>query len=135
MKLNTIWLADFRSEYQRLYGEWPVVEGWHVHHYASLNDYDSAVWRAKLEAVRGWMLSNGGTVELWLTEFGCLNSEAVATQVMTDQVPWLQAQSWVTRYSWYAAFAGGVGCSGCTGSLFNADGSLTTLGNLYRQLP
>jgi hypothetical protein len=133
--LNTSWLASFRSEYMRLYGQWPVVEGWHVHHYAGRDDYDANIWRERLAAVRDWMAANGGPVELWLTEFGCLNGEATAAQILEDQVWWLEEQPWLTRYAWYAAYAAGTGCPGCTGSLFNGEGSLTDLGWLYRRLP
>jgi hypothetical protein len=133
--LNVGWLTSFRSEYYRLYNEWPQVEGWHVHHYVGRTDYNTTAWRTALQAVRDWMPANGGVVELWLTEFGCLNSDAVAEQIMAEQVPWLEAQSWITRYAWYAVFATGPGCPSCTGSLFGDDGTLTNLGRLYRNLP
>ena len=133
--LNLAWIASFRSEYLRLYGEYPVVEGWHVHLYVGRTEYNIATWRSKMQAVRDWMPANGGMVELWLTEFGCLDSDTVAQQIMEDQVPWMEAQPWITRYAWFAAFSSGTGCPNCTGSLFNADDSLTTLGNLYRRLP
>ena len=82
------------------------------------------------------MPANGGTVELWLTEFGCLNSDAVAEQIHgASRCPGWRRSRWVTRYAWYAAFAVGPGCPDCTGSLFNSDGSLTNLGQLYRRLP
>jgi hypothetical protein len=133
--LNVSWLDQFRNEYYRQYNDWPVVEGWHVHHYVGRDNYDINTWRAQLTAVHDWMTRIGSSAELWLTEFGCLNSDAVAAQVMQDQVPWLEAQPWLNRYAWYAAYASGPGCPGCTGSLFNSDGSLTNLGQLYRQLP
>jgi len=133
--LDTQWLSDFRSEYYRLYNEWPVVEGWAVHYYVGSTTYDKTAWRQALERVRDWMQANGGMVELWLTEFGCLNSDSIAYQVMADQVPWLDAQPWLTRYAWFAAFASGQYCPNCSGSLFNSDGSLTSLGQLYRSLP
>jgi hypothetical protein len=118
-----------------LYNEWPVVEGWHVHYYVGRTEYNVTNWRNTMQAVRDWMPANGGTVELWLTEFGCLDSDAVAQQIMADQTPWLEAQPWITRYAWYAAFAVGPSCPNCSGSLFNSDGSLTNLGKLYRRLP
>lgn len=133
--LNVTWLNNFRNEYKALYNEWPVVEGWHVHHYVGRDNYNTVTWRDQLTTVKTWMTSIGSTGELWLTEFGCLNSDAVAAQVMQEQVPWLEAQPWLTRYAWYAAYASGPSCPGCAGSLFNADGSLTNLGELYRQLP
>jgi hypothetical protein len=133
--LNVVWLETFRSEYRNVYGQYPVVEGWHVHHFAGRTDYSRTTWRNALLAVRDWMPANGGAVELWLTEFGCLNGDAVAAQIMAEQVPWLESQSWVTRYAWYAPYTNGSGCVGCTGSLFNDDGSLTDLGRLYQRLP
>ena len=135
LQLNTAWLSQFRSEYMRLYGEWPMVEGWAGHYYAGAADYNTTTWRTSIQAMRDWMVANGGLVQFWLTEFGCLNSEAIAAQIMSEQVPWLEAQPWVTRYAWYGAYASGAGCPNCSGSLFNADGSLTNLGRAYRVLP
>ncbi len=128
------WLRSFRGEYYNLYKEWPVVEGWHVHLYKGWSDYNKQIWQNTLKAVRDWMTYNGGIKELWLTEFGSLNSEATARQIMEDQVPWLEQQSWLTRYAWFATYANGPGCSGCTGSLLNPDfacGGLNDLGKLY----
>lgn len=136
--LNLGWLTSFRNEYWALYGEWPVVEGWHVHYYRGPTDYNSALWRQDMDAVRTWMAANGGTVEVWLTEFGSLNSDAAAAQIMQEQVPWLDAQPWVTRYAWFATYANGPGCPSCTGSLLQPDalgGALSDLGVLYRNLP
>lgn len=133
--LNVGWLESFRSQYRSLYGEWPVVEGWHVHHYVGRTEYDTQLWRTRLEGVRDWMAANGGPTELWITEFGCLNSAAVAEQILVEQTPWLDAQSWVTRYAWYAAFASNSYCPDCSGSLLNSDGSPTNLGQQYRRLP
>lgn len=137
--LDTGWLGNFRSEYHRLYNEWPVVEGWHVHHYVGATEYGVGkpmtltAWRQQLEAVKNWMISSGGLVELWLTEFGCLDSEPIAYQVMRDQVSWLEAQSWLTRYAWYASWSAGEGCPNCTGALFEmtAPYNLTRLGQYY----
>jgi len=142
--LDTGWLTDFRNEYHQLYNEWPVVEGWHVHHYVGANEYGdgktitASEWRRRLETVRDWMnkVENGGPVELWLTEFGCLNSEPVDFQIMQDQISWLESQSWLTRYAWYATWSDGSGCPGCTGSLLesNAPYNLTRLGQYYASI-
>lgn len=133
--LDVAWLEQFRNEYFRLYAEWPVVEGWSVHYYVAGDAYNASFWREPLLAIRDWMISNGGQVELWLSEFGCLSSEATAKQLMADQIPWLESQTWLTRYAWYAVNATGPGCPSCTGSLLNTDGSLTDLGLTFRALP
>ncbi len=132
---DTGWVTGFRSEFQRLYGYWPVVEGWHVHDYAEASDYSSFIWRRNLTAFWDWILLQGEPVELWVSEMGCLGSTSVAAQVMTDQTAWLNIQSWITRYAFFATQSSGPGCAGCTGALLNVDGTLTMLGELYRSLP
>jgi hypothetical protein len=130
--LNYYWLWDWWYAYQSLWGESPVVEGWAGHHYAT-RAYNSADWRSALLTFRD-NLPPGGS-EFWLTEWGSLESETVALQVMAEQTAWLEAQSWVSRYAWYAIVANGAGCEWCAGTLVNADGSLTELGTLYARLP
>jgi hypothetical protein len=44
-------------------------------------------------------------------------------------VPWMETQSWIIGYSWYAAFQGGVGSD-----LLNSDGSLSPAGAAYSQV-
>lgn len=139
--LDVGWLENFRSEYHRLYNEWPVVEGWHVHQYVGATEYGvgktitASEWQRRLQAVHTWMdnPANGGPVELWLTEYGCLNSEPVAYQLMQDQASWLESQPWITRYAWFASWSDGEGCPGCTGALFEitAPYRLTRLGQYY----
>ncbi len=132
------WARLFRAEYYNLYREWPVVEGWHAHLYMGWADYDTNSWRSKISNVRNWMINNGGIVEFWLTEFGCLNSEDTAAQIMREQVPWLESQGWIKRYAWYATYANGPGCPDCEGTLLYPDwagNGLTDLGLLYRGMP
>lgn len=128
------WARDFRDAYRLMYGEYPIVEGWHIHVYPAAYGVDS--WRRTISDFARWVDSTGAGLELWVTEFGHLSSDEAAAQVMQDQIAWLEAQPAVTRYAWYATRSDDpLSCPGCKGALLNADGSRTWLGDLYRRLP
>src|SRR3990167_1497768 len=128
---NLTWLNSFRDEYKLRYGAFPTVHGWHVHNYAETGKYTMQQWRDLLAPIRQWIsgVTPGG--EFWLTEFGCLASEPLCQTVMRDQVAWLEAEPWVTRYAWWTHFT-----ASRQGSLFVGDASLnkTALGALYATL-
>ncbi len=127
------WLTNFRQAYQKKYGSFPEVEGWHSHLYMDKDSYRKDVWQSKVNYWFTWMQGNGGIKEFWLTEFGCLNSESVARQIMIDQIPFLESLPWLTRYAWYATDADPPEMNtGFTGSLIDRNtGELTSLGQLY----
>lgn len=122
---NLRWLDDFRRAYYDTHYAFPPVEGWHVHNYAEVSKYTQQQWRDLLTPIRNWLPVGA---EFWLTEFGCLQSDAIGERVMREQIPWLEAQSWVTRYFWYTSFD-----AARQGSLFMGDDSvqMTALGKLY----
>jgi hypothetical protein len=122
---NLTWLNDFRTEYKAAYGAYPIVDGWHVHNYAEVQKYTQQQWRDLLTPIKGWLPAGA---EFWLTEFGCLQSDAIGERVMREQIPWLESQPWVTRYAWYTSYD-----AKRQGSLFTGDDSttLTALGKLY----
>ncbi len=123
------WAANFREAYRSFYGEYPVVEGWHIHMYPAA-PYSKHGWRQPIIDFARWMTGTGEGLELWVSEFGHLDSAEVGAQIMQDQVPWMEDQPWITRYAWFATDA-----SPRQGSLLNPDGSRTWLGELYRGLP
>ncbi len=125
------WLTDFRNEYYKLFGDYPEVEGWHVHLYKGRTDYDKGEWRSIVNSWPRWMEDHGGMREIWLTEFGCLNADVTAGTIMNDQVGWLETLPWLTRYAWFATRSYGTGCTDCTGSLIQSGGGLNDLGRLY----
>jgi uncharacterized protein (DUF2141 family) len=142
------WKDEFRQQYKRLYGEFPIVEGWHGHVYVPdgwYRDYQNyrggpvEEWRNLIRPWKTWMENNGGLVEFWITEFGCLNSNLEGYKIMRDQIEWLESETWITRYAWYAAVINPRYVSAAeTGSLVHINpntgelGGLTELGQLYR---
>lgn len=135
------WIENFRNEYKNLHGVFPPVDGWAFHHYAEA-DYSLENWRYTVNSVRTWLVNNGqGQKEIWLTEFGSLNSNGIGQQVMRQQLEWLEApqQSWLTRYAWFAASTQDM-IYGMKGDLFEGklkDGSLRLnfLGEEYTKHP
>jgi hypothetical protein len=123
---NLTWLEMFREAYAVAYGSYPVVHGWHVHNYAEVDKYTQQQWRDLLLPMQRWIANLGG--EFWLSEFGCLQSDAVAKRVMVEQCPWLEAQPWVTRYFWWTSYS-----AVRKGSLFTTETGTqrTELGALY----
>ncbi|MCX5906274.1 MAG: glycosyl hydrolase, partial [Deltaproteobacteria bacterium] len=123
------WMTNFREEYKTRYGAYPVVEGWHVHHYVEPDRYNINEWRRVPLFWKDWMMSNGGMVELWLTEFGCLVSDSVNQKIMEDQIAWLESLPWLTRYGWFNYYL--EPSYWMKGTLTLPDGQLSALGQLY----
>ena len=127
------WAAMFASEYKKLHGLLPKVEGWHVHHYADSKNYDCIEWRSSLRRYyEGIQRIFGGVAEFWITEFGSIVDYRTAERVMKEQVPWLQEQEWVTRYAWYSPTSPKMLNQG---RLFDTEGGITKLGMIYRNMP
>ncbi|RAL62861.1 hypothetical protein DID88_004702 [Monilinia fructigena] len=73
---------------------------------------------------------SGGDRPIWLTEFALINpaSESDQEYFISQVMPWMDNLSWVARYSWFMCTGDG---GEPQGTLCNADGTLTTLGNNY----
>ncbi|KAI9647678.1 hypothetical protein NHQ30_004063 [Ciborinia camelliae] len=76
----------------------------------------------------------GGNRPIWYTEFALLNpaSEADQENLLANVMPWMDNLSWVARYAWFMCTGDG---GEPQGTLCNADGSLTTLGNDFTYSP
>jgi hypothetical protein len=118
------WLRDMAVSYQAQYGEAMPVAGWGVHIY----DCTSAQqrWRDKLQMFVNWQRAAGMGGELWVTELGCLNSDAAVLRIMNEQTAWLNTTPLIARYAWFAT-RNDTG----SGSLLNTNGILTTLGRIF----
>jgi hypothetical protein len=73
-----------------------------------------------------------------INEFALINRDtwdstgitpAAQVAFVNQVVPWMESQSWIIGYSWYAAFQGGIGSD-----LLNSDGTLSSIGVAYSQL-
>lgn len=73
---------------------------------------------------------------IWITEFNAnkYRSIEVNRQFMELAVPYLEAQSFVERYSWFEPRPVGSETVG-NGEYFYSDGSLTDLGTFYKNYP
>jgi hypothetical protein len=54
---------------------------------------------------------------------------AAQAAFVNQVVPWMESQSWILGYSWYAAFQGGIGSD-----LLLSDGTLSPIGVAYSQV-
>ena len=129
------WLGDVLEQYIALFGEWPPIAGWGLHIYT---DYlPPGNFRPLMEQWRTWQVNSCQCpdMEMWLTEFGGLTSTELASQVMAEQIPWLQSLPWLNRYAWY-----GTRSDPGAGALVNTNGnqyvgrSYTSLGQQWRTL-
>ena len=120
------YLLNMASEYKRLYGVKMPADGYHAHLYLCGRDYSAYTYRKKIEVFRGWLNTSGLGGEFWLTETGCLNNDATAQLIMTENKDWLKSTPFVTRYAWFA-----MQNTKGSGTLQTING-LTILGNLYK---
>jgi Glycosyl hydrolase catalytic core len=56
-------------------------------------------------------------------------TQAAQVAFVNQVVPWMESQSWIIGYSWYAAYQGGIGSD-----LLNSDGTMSPIGAAYSQL-
>jgi hypothetical protein len=128
----------------------PADKCWGTNPYQYLKDFFAACKDCKVDYVAvHWYncdlpslkdyLEPGGSLEgfeqfgkpIWLTEFSCNGDASVADQekFMRAAIPYLEASSFVYRYSWFSA--GPIP----NAELIKADGSPTDLGKVYMSLP
>lgn len=73
--------------------------------YIALHWYDSATNFPYLQ----WQLTQAWTMfqkPIWLTEFGASGTDAQVSAFLQQAIPWLDAQPWVARYSYFMAAPG-----------------------------
>jgi len=117
------WLRRMVEEYWRLYGEPPRFDAIAVHIYTA----DATKMRTY---IIGWHNRWPGK-PLWITEFnGCY--EWSNPGLMTEMVPWMEAQSWVARYAWFVSRPDANPDSQSPCTLMSAGGELTPAGVMYR---
>lgn len=119
---NPGWLGQMVSEYRRLYGNEPRFDaiGVHIYH------YDPATMMTYITARH----NEWPGLPVWITEFnGCLGENN--PELMTEIVPWLEAQPWVLRYFWFVSRPDNNPdtISPCT--LMTPAGELTPAGVMY----
>lgn len=81
----------------------------------ALHWYDSATNFAYLQ----WYLTQAWQTfgkPIWLTEFGASGTDAQVSAFLEQAIPWLDAQPWIARYSYFMA-APGIMINSTTGGL------------------
>lgn len=132
------WLVDFRNAYIAAYGTPPRLNALGVHcysWYAELGTYGCIPHTRKfMDWATAW-----GVSEVWVTEFSFSptspSSPSQALQEANTYITWLQNQSMVTRYAWFASKIQGTEWwslpSFYTPIADWNSGTLTAFGNMY----
>jgi hypothetical protein len=131
---NPNWLVSFRNAYISDYGTPPRLDGLAVHCYA---------WYASqcipfTQQFESWA-NSWGVPEVWVTEFSFSptspSSPSGAIQQAQTFINWMEGESKVTRYAWFASKIQGT--EGWASRYFITPivdwntGALTTYGNMY----
>lgn len=116
---------------------YPDMEGYAIHPYfyilgntSNLWDGDRTMVEDLQELLEDWQVVDGRTepYELWVTEFGYCDSWDNYLDQLENFVTWMEAQSFVTRYAYYAnrtipanvyTVASGEDGAGCTDDRFS----------------
>jgi len=117
------WLDRMVEAYHRLYGKPPRFDSIGVHIYSAD--------RVKMQTyILAWHNRWPGK-PLWITEWnGCY--EWSNPGLMTEMVPWLEAQAYIARYAWFVSRPDANPDSQSPCTLLTPDGELTTAGWQYR---
>ncbi len=137
------WAEAFREAFWARYGRYPRVDAWNIHNYilkADQDPYDVAEFKRRIEDFRAWMSRIGdGAKPLLLTEFGVLYGDGCCGRpvdppekiqaFMRETVAWLVESEQVSAWAWFS-----TRCEPYNGDLMTAEGALTDLGLVYRDL-
>ena len=126
------WIESFYNEYKRLYITPPRLDALAVHCYA----WAASECISHTQKFITWA-NNWGVSEVWVTEFAFATERLWYTTTALEEesayINWMQTQSKVTRFAWYATKgASYVFHPYFQTQLVNRDtGQLTSYGSLY----
>lgn len=90
----------------------------------ALHWYDSATNVAYFKAYLEEAHRANPSMRIWLTEFAGSGTVAEQEAFLKEVIPWMEGKSWLARYSYFGDVSGGT--------LVHSDGSLTALGETYK---
>jgi len=137
------WAQAFREAYNARYGRYPRVDAWNIHNYMLESDqdpYDVEEFKRRIVAFRNWMEKIGDADKpLILSEFGVLYGNGCCGRpvdppvkiqtFMRETVRWLLDSGAVSCWTWFSTRSEVL-----NGDLMTAEGELTDLGIIYRDL-
>lgn len=123
------WLWQMVDEYKALYHMRPRFDGVAVHYYRFSDDMPLV--SEYVGSVYYVALVYGYDVPLWLTEIGACGANEAET--FRDMVDFVESTPWIERAAWYKLRADGYDPETCS-TLIGADGALTEIGKLYREI-
>jgi len=107
---------DWADAYRAMYGDWPQVDGMHIHSYASVYT-DRFNWQARqqeLTQFREWqqqqpwarrkrvIISEWAVLSAsWMTD----DKQRIAQEFIPAMLPWLDAQRWIELHLWFSTWA------------------------------
>lgn len=99
---NTTWLPAFRQSYISAYGTAPRLDALEVHCYA----WSASACIQFTQVYEGWA-SSWGVPEVWVSEFSISpsapNTLSQSLQEAQTYINWLEADSMITRFAWFAS--------------------------------
>ncbi len=123
------WLRQWRNAYYARYNEYPHVDAWAFHYYGGSSGLRNAL-DAFITQLEAW----GEPDEVWVTEFGLCNDDAI--DFMESAISIFEADPHVTRYAWFTSRRSGDESWDPEGTwtqcaLLTMDGQLRPLGLRY----
>ncbi len=133
------WIADFRSAYIADYGTPPRLDALAVHCYA----WQASVCIQFVQTYYEARAFSWGVPEVWVTEFSFAmtapNTPSQSVQEAQTFIRWLEGESLITRFAWFASRIQGTEAwlptDVDTPLIDWASGNLALYGNMYRPFP
>lgn len=118
------WMREMISSYEYLYGERPRFDKIAVHWYGETLER----MQKYLTRIRQELVDMGYDKPIWITEFGSCPT-SWRNEFLEQAMTWMDSTPWIEKYAWYSSRVPPVECDV---NLLNEDGTLTSIGIIYR---
>jgi len=107
--------AAWADAYKNLYGDWPAVDGLHLHSYAS-HYSDRFNWQARQRELtlfhewqqqQPWAAGKPVIISEWAVlsaSYMVGDKERIASEFIPAMMPWLDAQDWIELHLWFSSW-------------------------------
>ena len=138
------WTAYWAAAYRARYGDWPPLDGFHVHSYGTCSSdlCDYGVRQQELGDFHQWQQGQQWAKDkpVVLSEWGVYegaqtgDQQRIADEYLPQKWQWLEAQDWIESHFWFSTYTDEVDFDVSNVFAGPADNDLTVVGEAWRRM-